>query len=103
MLVLSLFWIILGIALGALANGARWGLRARRFAGWRATLGTLGIGAAGALLVGWLGVFIFGRPFGTPAALWGGVLAAVLVPWLLARAPSRRFNVFTLLLRSPPQ
>jgi hypothetical protein len=49
-----------------------------------ATLGTLGIGAAGALLVGWLGVFVFGRPFGTPAAVWGGILAAVLVPWLLA-------------------
>lgn len=84
MLELSLFWIILGIFLGALANGARWGLRAQGFAGWRATLSTLGIGAAGAVLVGWLGVFVFGRPFGTPAALWGGVLAAVLVPWLLA-------------------
>jgi len=84
MLVLSLFWIILGVVLGALANGARWGLRARGFAGWRATLCTLGIGAAGALLFGWLGVFVFGRPFGTPAALWGGILAAVLVPWLLA-------------------
>ncbi|HLJ80730.1 MAG TPA: hypothetical protein VKT52_04520 [Ktedonobacterales bacterium] len=84
MLVLSLFWIILGVVLGALANGARWGLRARGFAGWRATLCTLGIGAAGALLFGWLGVFVFGRPFGTPAALWGGILAAMLVPWLLA-------------------
>jgi hypothetical protein len=77
MLVLSLFWIILGVALGALANGARWGLRARGFAGWQVTLGTLGIGAAGALLVGWLGVLVFGRPF--------GALAAVLVPWLLVR------------------
>lgn len=84
MLTLSLLWILLGVALGALANGARWGLRARRFTGWQATLGTLGIGATGALLVGWLGVFVFGRPFGTPAALWGGILAAVLLPWLLA-------------------
>lgn len=84
MLVLSLVWIILGAVLGALANGAHWGLRARGFVGRRATLGTLGIGAAGALLIGWLGAFVFGRPFGTPTALWGGILAAVLVPWLLA-------------------
>lgn len=84
MLGLSLFWIILGVALGALANAARWGLSGRGFEGWRATLGTLGIGAAGALLAGWLAVVIFGRLFGTPAALWGGLLAAVLVPWLLA-------------------
>ena len=70
MLWLSLFWIVLGVALGALANGARWGLRGRGFAGWQATLGTLGIGATGALMVGWLGALVFGRPFGTPAALW---------------------------------
>jgi cell shape-determining protein MreD len=92
---LSLFWIALGIALGALANGARWGLRARGFAGWQATLSTLGIGAAGAVLVGWLGVFVFGRPFGTPAALWGGVLAAVLLPWLLALGRDMRSKPFT--------
>jgi hypothetical protein len=85
MLVLALCWIILGVALGALANGARWGLRARGFVGWQATLGMLGIGAVGAVVVGWLGVMVFGRPFGTPAALWGGVLAAALVPWLLGR------------------
>ena len=85
MLALSLFWILLGAALGALVNGARWGLRSHGFAGWRATLATLGIGAAGALLFGWLGVFVFGRIFGIPTALWGGILAAVLVPWLLAR------------------
>jgi hypothetical protein len=89
MLVLSLVWIVLGVISGALANGARWGLRARGFAGWRATLGTLGIGAAGALLVGWLGAFVFGRPFGTPAALWGGILVVVLVPWMLALGSKR--------------
>jgi hypothetical protein len=95
MLVLSLFWILLGVALGALVNGARWGLRARGFDGWLATLGTLGIGAAGAVLVGWLGVFVFGRPFGTPAALWGGILAAVLLPWLLALGRNKRSKALT--------
>jgi hypothetical protein len=89
MIALSLFWILLGVLLGALANGARWGLRDHGFAGWRATLGTLGAGAAGALLIGWLGVLVLGRPFGTPAALWGGVLASVLVPWLLALGRKR--------------
>jgi hypothetical protein len=95
MLVLSLFWILLGVALGALVNGAQWGLRARRFTGWQATLGTPGIGAAGAVVVGWLGVFVFGRPFGTPAALWGGILAAVLLPWLLALGRDKRSKAFT--------
>ncbi len=83
MLALTLFWILLGAALGALVNGARWGLRARGFGGWPATVGTLGVGAAGALLVGLLGVLLLGRPFGTSAALWGGILAAALLPWLL--------------------
>lgn len=90
MFALSLVWIVLGVGLGALANGARLGLRARGFAGLGATLGTLGIGAAGALAFGWLGVFLFGRPFGTPTALWGGVLAATLLPWLLARQRATR-------------
>lgn len=95
MLALSLSWILLGIVVGALVNGAHWGLRARHFAGWQATLGTLGIGAAGALLFGWLGVFVFGRPFGTPMALWGAILAAVLLPWLLSLGRNRRSNAFT--------
>jgi hypothetical protein len=89
LLVLSLIWILLGAILGALANGARWGLRARGFSSRGAMPGTLAIGAAGALLVGWLSVFVFGRLFGTPAALWGGILAAVLVPWLLALGRKR--------------
>jgi hypothetical protein len=89
MLILSVAWFVLGALLGALANGARLGLRARGFTGWGATLGTLGIGAAGAVIFGWLSVLLFGRPFGTPASLWGGVLAAVLVPWLLARLRPR--------------
>lgn len=95
MLELSLFWILLGIVLGALVNGARCGLRARDFPGWRATLGTLGVGAAGALLFGWLGVLVFGVPFGTPTALWGGILAAVLTPWLLALGRDKRSKAFT--------
>jgi hypothetical protein len=49
--VLSLIWILLGVALGALANGACWGLQARCCATWRETLGTLAIGAA--VLVPW--------------------------------------------------
>ncbi len=89
MLVLSLVWIVVGTLLGALANGARVGLRARGFVGRGATLGTLGIGTGAALLFGWLGVWLFGRPFGTPMALWGGALCVALVPWLLRRPRSR--------------
>ena len=48
-----------------------------------------------ALLFGWLGVFVCGRPFGTPAALYDGILAAVLVPWLLALGRNRPSKAFT--------
>jgi hypothetical protein len=85
MLLLSVVWLVLGALLGALANGARLGLRARGVAGWWATWATLALGALGALACGWLGAALFGRPFGTPMALWGGALAATLGPWLVQR------------------
>ncbi|HEX6122945.1 MAG TPA: hypothetical protein VFY89_07285 [Ktedonobacterales bacterium] len=85
MLILSVAWLVLGALLGALANGARLGLRARGFAGRRATWATLALGALVALLFGWLGATLFGRPVGTPTALWGGVLAVTLGPWLAQR------------------
>jgi hypothetical protein len=85
MLTLSVVWILLGAVLGALANGARLGLRARGFAGWQATWATLALGAFGALVFGWLGATLFGRPFGTPTALWGSILAVTVGPWLAQR------------------
>jgi hypothetical protein len=92
LLLLSLLWILLGVLLGALVNAAGWGLRARGFVNPVAMLSTLAGGAAGALLFGWLGVLVLGRIFGTPAALCGGILAAVLVPWPLVTWRSRRIQ-----------
>lgn len=86
MLSLSLFWLGIGVVVGALALGARlrpaaWGRR-----GW---IVVLGIAAAAALVGGWLGTLVFGRYFGTATALWVSVLVAAATPWICAMLYSR--------------
>ncbi len=83
MFILSLFWLLLGILIGALANAARlrpasssWGHR-----GW---LVMLAVGALAALIGGWLGALLLGKYVATAAALWVAVLSVVVVPWLVA-------------------
>ena len=81
MLILSLIWLGIGLLIGLLACTARlwpltWGMY-----GWFVTLA---IGAASALLGGWIGVWLFGAQFATMMALWIGV-AGVCLPWLLKR------------------
>ncbi len=82
MLALSLFWFVLGILIGSLANAARlrppsWGRHGR--------LLMLGVGAAAALLGGWLGLLLLERNLATAMALWVSVLGITL-PWLVTRA-----------------
>jgi hypothetical protein len=85
MLLSIVYWLIGGIMLGGLANGARLGLPARRpdlpRGGWL----TLGIGAGSALIGGLLGTWLLGSPLSTPAALMLGVVGAVAVPWIAGR------------------
>lgn len=86
MVQLSLVWLLVGVAVGALANGARlrpeaWGRR-----GW---LWMLGMGAAAGLVGGWLGALVFGRYFGLAMALWVAVLV-VVGPRMLAWGRARR-------------
>ena len=86
MFILSLFWLLIGILIGALANAARlrpaaWGRR-----GW---LRMLGLGAMVALLAGWLGTLLLGTLFATPTTVWITVLAVVLLPWLITRVEAR--------------
>jgi hypothetical protein len=90
MLILSLVWIVLGIVIGTLALGARllpaaWKLNVER----RKWLVMPGLGAGAALLGGWLGTLIWGRPFGTPTVLWVAVLVVALGPWLFIRLRAR--------------
>lgn len=85
MFLFSLIWLALGLVVGALGLAARlrpswWGRR-----GW---LLLPGVGALGGLLGGWLGTLLFGKLFGTPAALWVAVLA-VFLPWLVERLRAR--------------
>jgi len=81
MLVISLFWIVLGILIGALANAARlrpasWGRQ-----GWPLMLC---VGALAALTGGWLGVLLLERNVATAMALWVAVLA-ITIPWVVTR------------------
>jgi len=87
MLVLSLFWLLLGVVVGALALGARlrpavWGARGQ--------LIMLGVGAGAGLLGGWLGALVLGRLYGMMTALWIAVLVVVAAPWLSTRLLSKR-------------
>jgi uncharacterized membrane protein YeaQ/YmgE (transglycosylase-associated protein family) len=81
MLALSLFWLLIGIIVGTLANAARlrpatWKCQPR---GWPMMLS---IGALSALVGGWIGVLLIGKYFATGSALWVAVLGVVVVPGL---------------------
>lgn len=85
MLQLSLFWVILGLIFGTLAQAARLGFSARGVQGAQGWLATLGVGVLLSLIGGWLGTALLGRLYGTPTALWVGILGVVVAPWLWAR------------------
>ncbi len=80
MLLLSLFWVLLGLLIGALANVAK-----LRPAAWvrGGRLGMLGLGALIAVLGGWLGTWVLGTLFATATALWIAVLGVALLPRLI--------------------
>ncbi len=79
MFILSLLWVLIGLVIGALANGARlrpasWGRR-----GW---LFLPGAGALLALLGGWLGILLLGVLFATATSILvtaAGVTVCALV------------------------
>jgi len=82
MAILSLFWVIIGILIGSLANAARlW----PAVGGRNRWLYMLGVGALAALLGGWLGVFLLERNVATAMALWVAVLGVILVSRLETR------------------
>ena len=80
MLILSLFWLLIGLLIGALANAAK-----LRPATWvrGGRLGMLGLGAPVALLGGWLGTLLLGTLFATATAIWIAVLGVALLPRLI--------------------
>jgi uncharacterized membrane protein YeaQ/YmgE (transglycosylase-associated protein family) len=77
MLLLSLIWLVIGLLLGALANGAK-----LRPASWvkRGWLIMLGLGMVSALLAGWLGVWVLGVQYATVTVLWVSVLCVGVLP-----------------------
>ena len=80
MLILSLFWLLLGLLIGALANAAK-----LRPAAWvrGGRMAMLGLGALVALLGGWLGTWLLGSLFATASAIWIAVLGVALLPRLI--------------------
>ncbi len=88
MFILSLFWLLLGILIGAVANAAKlWpAARSWRRRGW---LDMLAVGALAGLLGGWLGALLLGKYVATASALWVAVLSVVVVPWLVAWVHTR--------------
>jgi len=102
MLILSLFWLLLGILIGALANAAR--LRAttrvpsptgqisrlqKDLALGQGWLIMLAAGALAGLLGGWLGALLLGKYVATAVALWVAALGVVVMPWLVAWVRTR--------------
>ena len=85
MLILSLFWLLVGLLIGILANAAK--LRSAWVRGGR--VGMLGLGALVALLGGWLGTLLLGTLFATATAIWITVLGVALLPWPLSWLCSR--------------
>ncbi len=87
MLALSLFWLALGVLVGAIGLAARlrppsWALHGHQR--------VLGLGALSALLGGWLGAFLFGRYIGTAMALWIAVGVVAATPWVVMRLRARQ-------------
>ena len=80
MLMLSLFWLLVGLLIGTLANAAK--LWPAWVHGGR--VGMLGLGALVALLGGWLGMLLLGTLFATATAIWITVLGVALLPWPLS-------------------
>ena len=78
MLILSFFWLLVGVLIGILANAAK--LRPVWIRGGR--MGMLGFGALVALLGGWVGTLLFGTLFATATAIWITVLGVALLPRL---------------------
>ena len=80
MLILSLFWLLVGLLIGTLANAAK--LRPAWVCG--GPVGMLVLGALVALLGGWLGTLLLGTLFATATAIWITVLGVALLPWPLS-------------------
>jgi hypothetical protein len=85
MVQLAFLWMNLGVILGALAQAARLGFSARGMRDANGWLATLAVGVGVTLVGGLLGTVLLGRLYGTPTALWVGILGVVLAPWLWAR------------------
>jgi hypothetical protein len=86
MLLLSLFWLLVGLLIGTLVIAAKLPLLA-----WFHDKGLILLGIAGlaALVGGWLGTLVLGSLFGTATAVWVAVLV-VVVPGLIRFFKSHR-------------
>lgn len=78
---LVLLWLVLGLAIGMLAVGARWGAHALKQREWLLLPAT---GALAAVIGGVLGSLILSRFYGAATAAWAAVLGVAAGGWMLA-------------------
>lgn len=84
MMLLSLVWLGLGLLIGLLACVARKSVMTSTQ--W---LFVMGVGAVVALVGGWLGVWLLGRYFSTPMALWLAIVGSVMLSRIPFKAKNR--------------
>jgi len=91
MIWLILIWLLIGLIVGALANGARLRPAAWSARGW---LYLPAIGMIGALACGLLASWLMGIQFATVTVLWETVLLVAVLPrlgtWVYARLQARK-------------
>lgn len=86
MLLLSLFWFVLGIVLGGIASIAQLCPSLWKRGGWLYLMGISAVSATGA---GWIGVLLFGRYFATPTALWIPI-SIIVVLWMVTKVRAKK-------------
>ncbi len=88
MLLLVALWLLIGLIVGALANGA--GLRPQSWGEKYTWLSMLALSILSALIAGALSTLILGKFFSLPAALWISILSVALLPRLFQFAQQHR-------------
>jgi hypothetical protein len=83
-------WIVAGIVVSALTNGARWGLANHNVTVPRPLLLTVGVGVAGALFGAIVGTVLVGPPFALAAGIFLGGIASIGGPLLMEVVQQRR-------------
>ena len=73
------YWLLSGLIVGLLANGARVGWAAHHSEVPYSALLTLSISTVAALAGGWAGTWLFGAFFSVPVAIWLSIIVVIML------------------------